>query len=71
VLLRDAEKRKNIHGLKIGRHVDPITHLLFADDSLLLGLWLLWPNFFGARSVLKMSLDISSQGASSIKKVLA
>ncbi|KAL2892194.1 LINE-1 reverse transcriptase-like protein [Bienertia sinuspersici] len=34
-LLKDAERRKVIHGLKIGKHVQPITHLFFADDSLL------------------------------------
>ena len=34
-LLRDAEKKGHIHGLKIARNVDPISHLSFADDSLL------------------------------------
>ena len=34
-LLRDAEAKKEIHGIKIGKKVDPISHLLFADDSLL------------------------------------
>ncbi|XP_021751079.1 uncharacterized protein LOC110716751 [Chenopodium quinoa] len=34
-LLRDAENRKIIHGIKIGRHVNPISHLFFANDSLL------------------------------------
>ena len=34
-LLRDAEERKMIHGVKIGKKVDPISHLFFADDSLL------------------------------------
>lgn len=33
-LLRDAEARK-IHGLKIGKKVNAISHLFFADDSLL------------------------------------
>ena len=35
VLLRDAEEKKLIHGVKIGRRVSPISHLFFADDSLL------------------------------------
>ena len=35
VLLRDAEQKKSIHGVKVGRKVEPITHLFFADDSLL------------------------------------
>ncbi|XP_048489904.1 uncharacterized protein LOC125491871 [Beta vulgaris subsp. vulgaris] len=34
-LLRVAEKKKEIHGVKIGKKVDPISHLFFADDSLL------------------------------------
>ena len=34
-LLRDAEAKKEIHGLKIGKKVDAISHLFFADDSLL------------------------------------
>ena len=34
-LLRDAEARKEIHGLKIGKKVNAISHLFFADDSLL------------------------------------
>ena len=34
-LLRDAEKRNLIHGIKIARRVNPISHLFFADDSLL------------------------------------
>ena len=34
-LLRDAEKKGSIHGIKIARQVDPISHLFFADDSLL------------------------------------
>ena len=34
-LLRDAERKKLIHGVKIGRRVSPISHLFFADDSLL------------------------------------
>lgn len=34
-LLRDAESKKLIHGVKIGRRVQPISHLFFADDSLL------------------------------------
>lgn len=34
-LLRDAEARKEIHGIKIGKKVDAISHLFFADDSLL------------------------------------
>ena len=34
-LLRDAEKRGAIHGIKIARQIDPISHLFFADDSLL------------------------------------
>lgn len=34
-LLRDAESRKAIHGVKIGKKVPPISHLFFADDSLL------------------------------------
>lgn len=34
-LLRDAENRKLIHGVKIGRNVSPISHLFFADDTLL------------------------------------
>lgn len=33
--LRDVEQRKAIHGVKVGRHVEPISHLFFADDSLL------------------------------------
>ena len=35
VLLRDAELKKEIHGIKIGKKVEPISHLFFADDSLL------------------------------------
>lgn len=34
-LLQDAEERKAIHGIKVGRKVEPISHLFFADDSLL------------------------------------
>nr|CCA66036.1 hypothetical protein [Beta vulgaris subsp. vulgaris] len=34
-LLRDAEEKKVIHGVKIGHRVSPISHLFFADDSLL------------------------------------
>ena len=34
-LLQDAEAKKAIHGIKIGRHVPPISHLFFADDTLL------------------------------------
>ena len=34
-LLRDAEQRKVIHGVKVGRYVDPISHLFFADDNFL------------------------------------
>ena len=34
-LLRDAEAKKEIHGLKIGKKVNAISHLFFADDSLL------------------------------------
>ena len=34
-LLRDAEEQKLIHGVKIGRRVNPISHLFFADDILL------------------------------------
>ena len=32
-LLRDAEQRKLIHGVKIGKNVDTISHLFFAEDS--------------------------------------
>ena len=34
-LLQDAESKKSIHGIKIGRNVAPISHLFFADDTLL------------------------------------
>ena len=34
-LLRNAEEKKLIHGVKIGRRVSPISHMFFADDSLL------------------------------------
>ena len=34
-LLQDAESKKFIHGVKIGRNVPPISHLFFADDTLL------------------------------------
>ena len=34
-LLLDAEAKREIHGLKIGKKVDAISHLFFADDSLL------------------------------------
>ena len=34
-LLREAESKKEIHGVKIGKKVEPISHLFFADDSLL------------------------------------
>ncbi|XP_021769410.1 uncharacterized protein LOC110733640 [Chenopodium quinoa] len=34
-LLRDAESKKLIHGVKIGKKVEPISHLFFTDDSLL------------------------------------
>lgn len=34
-LLRATENKKAIHGVKIGKKVDPISHLFFADDSLL------------------------------------
>ncbi|XP_057247591.1 uncharacterized protein LOC130589950 [Beta vulgaris subsp. vulgaris] len=34
-LLRDAEAKREIHGLKIGKRVNSISHLFFADDSLL------------------------------------
>ena len=34
-LIQDAERRKAIHGVRIGRRVENISHLLFADDSLL------------------------------------
>lgn len=34
-LLRDAESKKEIHEVKIGKKVEPISHLFFADDSLL------------------------------------
>lgn len=33
-MLRDAAEKKLIHGIKIGRKVSPISHLLFADDLL-------------------------------------
>lgn len=32
-LLKDAEARKLIHGIKISRSFPPISHLFFADDS--------------------------------------
>lgn len=39
-LLRDAEqKKKSIHGVKIGKKVEPISHLFYADDSLLFVRW--------------------------------
>lgn len=31
----DAEAKREIHGLKIRKKVDAISHLFFADDSLL------------------------------------
>ena len=34
-LLRDAEAKKEIHGLKLGKKVNSISHLFFADDSVL------------------------------------
>lgn len=34
-LLEDAKGKQLIHGIKIGRRVDPISHLLFVDDSVL------------------------------------
>lgn len=34
-LLCDAEAKREIHGLKIRKKVDAISHLFFADDSLL------------------------------------
>lgn len=33
-LLRDAELKKTIHGVKIGRKVEPKSHLFFADSIL-------------------------------------
>ena len=34
-LLRDAEAKKEIHGIKIGKKINATSHLFFADDSLL------------------------------------
>ena len=34
-LLRDAEAKKEIHGIKIGKKVNATSHLFFADDSLM------------------------------------
>ena len=34
-ILRDAEAKKEIHGLKIGKKANVISHLFFADDSVL------------------------------------
>ncbi|KAM6584731.1 hypothetical protein CsatB_011733 [Cannabis sativa] len=35
-LIRHAEEKRDILGLKIARHAPPISHLFFADDSLLM-----------------------------------
>lgn len=34
-LLRDAENKKEIHGVKIGKKVESISHLFFVDNNLL------------------------------------
>ena len=34
-LLKRKEKDNNIHGIRVARNASKITHLLFADDSLL------------------------------------
>lgn len=35
-LIQDAETKKHIQGIEIGRHMPPISHLFFTDDTLLL-----------------------------------
>lgn len=34
-LLKEASNANNIHGIKITKHAPPLSHLLFADDTLL------------------------------------
>lgn len=47
VLLKEAQRVKTLHGVKVARGYSPISHLLFADDSLIF----YWANLNGWQAI--------------------